>query len=417
MYFLRLLSIPALTAVFVAVPVLWALPEGLAFWRALGIILGWAGCGLLLASLLLMLRETALAHSLGGLERMYRWHHFVGVAAYLLLLAHPLALAADAWRESPHLAWQMLSPASEGWPVWLGWLSLLFLMAGLTATFWPRIPYQAWRWLHGLLGIGVLFGMLHLILLGIGEAVIAAVVIAVLLLAWRLIRVDLGTAARPFVVQSVQRVADAVVEIALRPLSTPVASAAGQFVLVAFFDGASFRGCREFHPFTVSSIQSEGQISIGVKSLGDCTGLIQAVEAGVAVRVQGPFGVFLAERPLGPELWVAGGIGITPFIALLRESPPAWPTTLTYLYRREADAAFLSELRALGTAAPLITINAVATGDDLPDLPSILPDSATLRGRRCYLCGPPALIAGVRQVLVERGVKSDDIHFERFDFR
>ena len=417
MHFLRLLSIPALTTAFVAVPVLWALPQGLAFWRTLAIVLGWGGCGLLLASLLLMLRETALAHSFGGLERMYRWHHIVGVGAYLLLLAHPLALAADAWRESPHLAWQMLSPASQGWPVWLGWISLLFLMSGLAATFSSKVPYRTWRWLHGLLSVGVLFGMLHLVLLGISEAVIAAVLLAVLLLAWRLIRVDLGTAARPFVVQSVDRIADAAVEIALRPLSAPVASAAGQFVLVAFFNGATFRGCREYHPFTVSSIHPDGQISIGVKSLGDCTQMIQSVEVGVAARVHGPFGVFLAERPPGPELWVAGGIGITPFIALLRESSPRWPITLLYLYRRETDAAFLNELRTLAAAAPLLSLNAVATGDDLPDLPSILPDSATLSGRHCYLCGPPALITGATRVLVERGVKADHIHFERFDFR
>lgn len=417
MHFLRLLSIPALTAAFVAVPVLWALPQGLAFWRTLAIVLGWAGCGLLLASLLLMLRETALAHTLGGLERMYRWHHFAGVGAYLLLLAHPLALAADAWRESPHLAWRLLSPASQAWPVWLGWISLLFLMGGLAATFWSKAPYRTWRWLHGLLSVGVLFGMLHLVLLGIREAVIAAVLLAVLLLVWRLIRVDLGTAARPFVVQSVDRITDAVVEIALRPLSASVASAAGQFVLVAFFDGATFRGCREYHPFTVSSIQPDGQISIGVKSLGDCTQMIQSVEVGVAARVQGPFGVFLAERPPGAELWVAGGIGITPFIAQLRESSPRWPTILLYLYRRETDAAFLHELRTLAAAAPLLSLNAVATGDDLPDLPSILPDSATLSGLHCYLCGPPPLITGIRQVLVERGVKADHIHFERFDFR
>ncbi|HEX6174815.1 MAG TPA: ferric reductase-like transmembrane domain-containing protein, partial [Candidatus Binatia bacterium] len=172
MHFLRLLSIPALTAAFVAVPVLWAWPEGLTFWRTLAIVLGWAGCGLLLASLLLILRETALAHSLGGLERMYRWHHFVGLGAYLLLLMHPLAFAVDAWRESPHLAWQVLSPASQGWPVWLGWISLLFIMTGLAATFSAKVSYATWRWLHGLLSVGILFGMLHLVLLGISEAVI-----------------------------------------------------------------------------------------------------------------------------------------------------------------------------------------------------------------------------------------------------
>ena len=67
---LRFLSIPLLLLSATAGPVYWALPAGLSLARSLGIVVGWAGCGLLLASLLLMLRETGLAHGLGGLERM-----------------------------------------------------------------------------------------------------------------------------------------------------------------------------------------------------------------------------------------------------------------------------------------------------------------------------------------------------------
>lgn len=93
---LRFLSIPLLILIAIVVPVFWTLPDGLGLARSLGIVLGWAGCGLLLASLLLMLRESRLAEGLGGLERMYRWHHWAGMAAYVLLLAHPLLLAADA---------------------------------------------------------------------------------------------------------------------------------------------------------------------------------------------------------------------------------------------------------------------------------------------------------------------------------
>ena len=97
MHPLRFLSIPLLILIATVVPVFWALPDGLGLARSLGIVFGWAGCGLLLASLLLMLRESRLAEGLGGLERMYRWHHWAGMAAYVLLLAHPLLLAADAW--------------------------------------------------------------------------------------------------------------------------------------------------------------------------------------------------------------------------------------------------------------------------------------------------------------------------------
>ena len=112
----RLLSIPLLVGLFVALPVFWAYPDDLSSWRTAGIVLGWAGSGLLLASLLLMLREVRLASWLGGIERMTLWHHWTGLAGYLFLLLHPLALAAAAWSESPPLAWQLLSPVAQNWP-------------------------------------------------------------------------------------------------------------------------------------------------------------------------------------------------------------------------------------------------------------------------------------------------------------
>ncbi|SBT05165.1 Ferric reductase domain protein protein transmembrane component domain protein [Candidatus Accumulibacter aalborgensis] len=414
---LRWLSIPLLVLASAAGPVYWAFPAGLSPARSLGIVLGWAGCGLLLASLLLMLRETWLSRWLGGLERMYQWHHRVGMAAYVLLLAHPLALAADPWPASPLLAWQTLSPFSQGWPVRLGWLSLLLLMLGLAATFATRIPYRIWRWLHVSLGFGVLVGLWHLLQLGIDEPVLPILALAALFLGWRLLRVDRGLAARPYIVQSAAPVAEGMVEISLRPLAEPIAATAGQFVLVAFFAGPSFRGCGEFHPFTVSSIGADLEIRVGVKALGDCSRRIQGIEPGVLARVHGAFGTFLAERPAEPQLWLAGGIGITPFLALLRAGPVSQLTTLVYLYRTEADAAFLRELRALADSDPQLSLQALATGNEPPEVNDLLPDALKLAGIECYLCGPPGMVAAVRKSLRERGIRLRQIHFENFGFR
>ena len=82
----------------------------------------WIGCGLLLASLFLVLREPLLASLLGGLEHMYRWHHRLGMAAYVALLVHPIMLAGASLAHAPKEAWEVLSPLSESWPVWTGWL-------------------------------------------------------------------------------------------------------------------------------------------------------------------------------------------------------------------------------------------------------------------------------------------------------
>ncbi len=418
MILLHRLSIPLLVLFCAAAPVYWAFPEGLPVARSLGIVFGWAGCGLLLGSLLLMLRETWLARRLGGLERMYRWHHHIGMAAYILLLAHPLALAADVWPDSPRLAWQTLSPVSQAWPVWLGWLALLLLMVGLAATFSTQLAYRSWRRLHFALGIAVLCGLWHVLLLGIDEPVVPLLLLATLFLGWRLLREDSGRAARPYVVGATARVADDVVEISLSPLAQPVAVSAGQFVLVAFFSAAGFRGCGEFHPFTVSAIGAGGRLRIAVKALGDCTRRIQSIGPGVPVRVHGAFGTFLADRRPMPQLWLAGGIGITPFLALLRCAPLSQPTTLLYFYRSEADAAFLPELQALAGSDRQLSLYTLATGDEPPNIDLLLAEAGEpMAGQECYLCGPPGMLAAVRQALRRRGISPRHIHFENFGFR
>ncbi len=417
MSLLRFLSIPLLILAATAGPVFWAMPDGLGLARSLGIVVGWAGCGLLLASLLLMLREPRLARGLGGLERMYRWHHWAGTAAYVCLLAHPLLLAGDALPNSRQLAWQTLSPFDQGWPVWLGWLSLLLLMVGLAVTFERRIPYRTWRWLHIGLGLAVLLGLLHLVLLGIDEPVWPIFGLAAVFLGWRIVREDLGLAAQPYIVQSTKTVAKDMVEISLKPLAEAVSVMPGQFVLVAFFAGPTFRGCGEFHPFTVSAVGASGEIQVGVKALGDCTQKIQSIEPGVMARVHGAFGNFLADRPSSPQLWVAGGIGITPFLAQIRAGLLKQQTLLLYLYRAEADAAFMDEIKAIAGRDPNLSLRAVATGNDVPDLALLLPDAAALTQHDCYLCGPPGMVAGLRKALSLKGITPRHVHFENFEFR
>ena len=205
----------------------WAFPDDLSPLRASGVVLGWIGCGLLLSSLALALREPRLASWLGGIDAMYFWHRWCGFAGYLVLLAHPLVLAAAFLPEAPVQAWQTVSPFSESWPVWTGWLSLIVLMCGLSATFAQRLAYRTRRILHAGMGAGVLIGLVHLMLLGIDEPVEPILGAAAILLGWRAIRVDWGLGALPFVVSSVNPVADGVVEITLKPLADTLLAGPG----------------------------------------------------------------------------------------------------------------------------------------------------------------------------------------------
>ena len=281
----------------------------------------------------------------------------------------------------------------------------------------PRLRYAAWRKLHHLLSASVVLACAHLVALGIGLPLIAAPLLALFFLVWRVARADAGLAALPYVTTQVKPLASHSVEVTLRPLAQTIQATPGQFVIVAFFGGPHFQGCGEYHPFTVSAMAASGELSLGIKALGDCTHHLQSVTAGVAVRVQGPFGHFLNDHALRPGVWIAGGIGITPFLAVLRSAPLQQPVHLLYLHRDETDAAYVNELTALATRQPQLRLQVHACGSALPDLPALLPSDNDLTGRHCYLCGPTGLVQGAVNVLQSRGVPRSAIHFEAFDFR
>ena len=407
------LSPPILGLSFVAALVFWAYPGGGAPARQLGIMLGWTGCGMLLASLFLALREPRLATMLGGLENMYWWHHRFGMAGYLALLAHPLLLAGASLPASPSEAWQLLSPLSESWPVWTGWLSLLMLIAGLGATFVTRLAYRIRRPIHAMLGVAVLVGLIHLILLGIDEPVAPILVASLAMLTLRFIREDWGVGAHPYVVRSVARISPGAVEVSLAPLGDPISTRPGQFALVAFQSGLHFKGCGEFHPYSVSAVEDAARFKVAVKALGDCTRNIQSIEPGVAARVQGAFGAFLGDPSAAPQVWIAGGIGITPFMGLLRAGRLERPTTLIYLCRSESEALFAEELRALAASRTNFTLVLRATGDRPIDPQTVVPD-ADLSKAEFWLCGPPPMIEAFAGFLRRRGVVNRRMHFEDF---
>jgi predicted ferric reductase len=409
---------PALCLALPLAGMAWAWPVGLSPWRSVSILSAWAGCGALLASLVLMVRDPRFAAALGGLDSLYRWHHRSGTVGYCLLLIHPLALATDGLDESPQVAWQTLSPLAQDWPEWLGWLGLLLLMAGLASTFMPRLPYRRWRALHYLLGLGVLLGLAHLwAILGGSLGVLGAIGIALAALGWRLVVSDFGALARPYRVSAVRHPATDLVEVTLAPCAAALAATPGQFVLAAFGDGEGFHGCREFHPFTVSGIGPGGVLKLDIKALGPCTRHLQHLTPGVTLRLEGPFGDFLAAAGDGPQLWLAGGIGIAPFLAVLRSRLPAQPTHLIHLFRHADDAGFSDEIQALAAGSPNLSFVPVASGDSPPDLGPLLAAVPGLAGREAWLCGPPGLNAAASRALRRAGVPPEAIHFESFEFR
>lgn len=391
----------------------------MALWSGAGRFCGVLGLWLWVAAFILILRPKVLEQAVGGLDRLYFLHHATGIAAYALLLAHPLALAVHG------MGREMLPGASPS--LTLGWLALLLLMAMLAATFWLPLNYRIWRMVHGLSAPAFVLGALH----GLGLAWPAQPLLAALTglglvaaLTALALRYLMGTghiASGHYQVSAVGHPGPDVVEITLHPLGAPQHWQPGQFVFAAFFDGRHYQGCGEFHPYTIASVPTEeGQITLMIKNLGRCTRRLQTIEPGVPARIQGPYGSFLADYDkTRAQLWIAGGIGITPFLAAAANlSPAAEVVDLVHLHRPGQTAIGADGLGVAATRHPGLRYHHWADESSLDALWAQLTGRIPrLAGRQVFLCGPPPLVDGLTRRLMAAGIPREDLHSEKFDLR
>lgn len=154
---------------------------------------------------------------------------------------------------------------------------------------------------------------------------------------------------------------------------------------------------------------------------------LRSLPLGTAVRVAGPNGNMVLHEDAGrPAVLLAGGIGITPFRAMLEwatESKLPHRITLLYSNRTPAAAAFLGDLDSWASSNPNLRIVPTITESQDADWHGEKGriDEAMLRrhvgdlGQPIYyLAGPPAAVMGLRKLLLEKSVRRDSIRLESF---
>lgn len=388
--------------------------------------LGLAALVLWTASFVLMLRLKSLERAAGGLDRLYWAHHVCGALAYAVLLMHPLAAALARVGHGWAAPAALLTPVGAPAPMIAGWLALGLLMMMMVATFWLPLGYVRWRAVHAVSAPTFGFAAWHAWALGGTAMRVTVAVLSVVSLAALAWRVALGRAwvrAHPHRVVRVAHPGPGLLELAIEPIGAAIPWQPGQFVCIAFFEGRDWHGCGEYHPYTIAGPAANAGLRVLVRSLGDCTAHLQTVHVGVRAMVQGPYGAFLSQRdPRRAQLWIAGGIGITPFLAALAaptDTPAGTPIDLVHV-RRGRDVGVHALLPQSGPRLPASV--------RIHDLPSDTADAAQLwadivertgspTGRQVFMCGPPPLVDALRARLLAAGVAAQDIHDERFDFR
>jgi ferredoxin-NADP reductase len=154
------------------------------------------------------------------------------------------------------------------------------------------------------------------------------------------------------------------------------------------------------------------------------------VQVGDVLQVKAPGGHFFIDPdPNASVVLIAGGIGITPMMSMLRWCAAAQPHRSVHLYygvRHGREQAFKPQLEALAAAHPAFRLNVVYSRPDPTDLigrndpqegridVGLLRRTLPPGRHQFYVCGPPALMQTLVPALVQWGVPIADIHFEAF---
>jgi len=205
---------------------------------------------------------------------------------------------------------------------------------------------------------------------------------------------------------------------------------AGQRALLSLADMREFDGFGPTRSFTLASAPHERELMIATRMRDTAfKRALRAAPAGFRVRLDGPSGrLTLHEDPARPAVFLAGGIGVTPFMSIVRHAAHATlPHRLWLFYsnRRPEDAPFLGELRQLATAHPGFRFVPTMTGMEGSSLPwkgETGAIGAPLLGRHLegvkspiyYLAGPPGMVMGMQHLLDRLGVPEGDVRDEEF---
>ncbi|MEQ6292255.1 FAD-dependent oxidoreductase [Vogesella sp. GCM10023246] len=184
------------------------------------------------------------------------------------------------------------------------------------------------------------------------------------------------------------------------------------------------------HTFSIISAPHEGELAVATRMRDSVfKRTLGKLPGGTEVMIDGPFGALTLHKNMArPAVLIAGGIGVTPFMSMLRHAAmhqQQQDLLLLYSNRRPEDTAFLGELQQLERENPRFRLMATMTDiahstQDWHGATSKIDGAwikqaiAGLVAPIFYVSGPPAMVAAIRQVLTDADIDEDEVRSEEF---
>lgn len=382
-----------------------------------------------LAAIILTARPAFLERRY-GLDHLLAAHRWFGIATVMLVVAHSVfaTLAWAAGSGQSIVGGLLALLAQESWMVAAFVSTALFVIIGLSSSrrIKNALAHETWYFLHLTAYLAVLLGFGHQLTLGSDFLIdrvarwwwIGLAVATVTILLWSRVGVIVTSLSRRLYVTAVSREASGIGSIHVNgPSLRRMRIAGGQFFIMRpLVKGLWWQA----HPFSVSAAPTTAGIRFTVKELGDDTPNLLRLKPGTRMVLEGPYGVFTAEKAAGSEVvLIAAGVGIAPVRAILEDCHPQQQPVLIVRLRDEREFAHRAEIedlvRARSGALHLVVgpREWFAARDPFTagSLASMIPGIAD---RHAFICGPAALESAVIKGLREAGMPSTNIHLERF---
>ncbi|MFF4881279.1 ferredoxin reductase family protein [Streptomyces nigra] len=390
--------------------------------RVTGLLAGYA-CAVLLA---LMSRMPVLERTVGS-DRLARWHALGGRYTISLTLAHAVLITLG-YAASAHAG-----VVEQATTLVLGYPDMLSATAGLALLLATgvisaraarrRLSYETWHYLHFATYLAIFLAFSHQLSNGadfVGHrpaqlAWYALYIGVAALLVWYRFLTPLRRGLRHrLTVTEVRPEAPGVVSVLMTGLHLDELGARpGQFFRWRFLAPGMWWTA---NPYSLSAPPDRGPLRITVKAVGRHSEALARLRPGTRVWAEGPYGAFTAARRTSSKvLLLAGGVGITPLLALFETLPG--DVTLLYRARRPQDLALRGEIDAIavrrGAAVHYVVDEPAGHASPLTAdaLTALVPD---LSERDVYLCGPPGMTSAAIPALRRAKVSRRRIHHESF---
>ncbi|MEP1206581.1 MAG: ferric reductase-like transmembrane domain-containing protein [Rhizobiaceae bacterium] len=367
-------------------------------------------------------RQKWMEGFFGGLDRMYRTHKNLGKIALALILVHYFV--------TPNFKGQILTGGLNSLAkdaATIGFWSLIVLIGLSLFKKIPftkiELPYHLWRQSHRFIGVAFLFLAFHQMF--IKRPFDATASLALYLNAFAILGVVsfLYTQLAPFARRKLYKIISAdrqgdVTLLKAEPARGSVSSKAGQFAVINF----KRSGLKEPHPFTISGRQENGELSFAIKASGDFTRrLHETVESGDIAQIEGGYGRFDFDKKSENQIWLAGGIGITPFLAMAEElgNELASNICLVHCVRDSSEAVGSAQLSATANQVANFSYVMFASSEEGRMDAEKLQERVgfDLDGAAMMFCGPPPLRSAIIGGLKAMNKKLASVKYELFEFR